>query len=85
MATKFFGADDFLITDKDDTELIIQGYEWDSFRFVSQDDCHIVVNGTPLYWGAGMIFNATDFKGDINSFVIKNKGIAYHFVGSYNV
>lgn len=84
MATKFFGTTEFMTTTTDSTNIIPEGYEYHNLRFVSHDDCDIIVNGTTIYWGAGMVFNARDFNASINSFIIKGKGITYHYVGSLN-
>jgi hypothetical protein len=57
-------------------------YSLYKFSFVNGQDCTVVVNGeTTLFIPAGQGFEIGEIDQPINSFVIKEAGVTYTFVG----
>jgi len=57
-------------------------YNLYKFSFMNQQDCTVIVNGaTTLFILAGQGFEITEIDQPINSFVVKESGITYTYIG----
>jgi hypothetical protein len=51
------------------------------FSFLNTEDCTVIVNGTEIFLRAGQGFETNEVDAEIYSFIIKESGIHYNFVG----
>ena len=61
------------------------GYSLYKFSFANTQDCHVYINGSSqqIFLPAGQGFEVTDGDAPITSFVIKEAGITFSWLGAY--
>jgi hypothetical protein len=60
------------------------GYSFKKFSFANDQDCTITVNtDSPIFLRAGQGFESDKSDTPITSFLIKESGITYNWIGSY--
>jgi hypothetical protein len=61
------------------------GYKLYKFSFINSQDCHVYINGSSqqIFLPAGQGFEMVEIDFPISSFVIKEAGISFSWIGAF--